>query len=59
MELLMSSLLFRHDFTARACIPPRGATLKIASCAEMNLQHNKELFISAFSASSAVKISFE
>jgi len=27
--ILMSSFFFRHAVTARACIPPRGATLKI------------------------------
>jgi hypothetical protein len=34
IKILMSSLLIRHEFTARACIPLRGAALEIAEHAE-------------------------
>jgi len=42
----MSSLLFRHDFTAQACIPPCGALLAIAENAvEKSGQHRKMVLI--------------
>jgi len=42
----MSSLLFRHDFSARACIPACGALLEIAEHAEEKSgQHRKMVLI--------------
>jgi len=42
----MSSLLFGHDFSARACIPPCGALLAIAAQAEEKSgQHRKMVLI--------------
>jgi len=42
----MRSLLFRPDFTARACIPPCGALLEIAQHSEEKSgQHRKMVLI--------------
>jgi hypothetical protein len=57
----MRSLVFGHEFTARACIPLRGAALEIAEHAEeksFRVRPKISLF-SAFSANAAVKILFE
>ena len=42
----MRSLVLRHKFTTRACIPPRGAALEIAENAEENpLGHGPNNYI--------------
>jgi hypothetical protein len=47
----MRSLLFRHEFTARACIPLRGATLEIAEYAEeiLNSTNNDKHYLCVLS----------